>query len=148
MGKFTLKHTKSGYSFNLVADNGEVVATSQVYGSKSACQKGIESVQWNAPDAPVEDQTVKDYATEKNPKFEVFIDIAGDFRFRLKASNGEIIAASQAYKTKETCAKGIDSVRSNASWSDIEEVESEDEPETEGAPKATEPGAVSEEVKE
>jgi len=46
--------------------------------------------------------------------FETFTDKAGQFRFRLKASNGEIILASEGYTTKASCANGIASVRTNA----------------------------------
>ncbi len=47
-------------------------------------------------------------------KFELFKDKAGKFRFRLKAGNGEIIAASEAYNSKASAKKGIDSVKANA----------------------------------
>ena len=119
MSKFSAKLTPAGFSFNLVADNNEIIATSQVYTSKGACLKGIESVQANAPYAPVEDQTVADFERLEPPKFEVFTDKADKFRFRLKAANGEIIAASQGYKAKASCLKGIESVCSNAPWADI-----------------------------
>ena len=121
MGKFTIKSTSAGFSFNLVADNNEIIATSEVYTTKDACKKGIESVAANAPFAPIEDQTVKGYEKEQNPKFEVFIDKAGEFRFHLKAGNGEIIAASEGYKAKAGCLKGIDSVKDNSAWSDVVE---------------------------
>ena len=122
MGRFTVKKTDAGFSFNLVADNNEIVATSQVYTTKAACLKGIESVASNAPFAPIEDQTNADYATEENPKFEVFKDKDDQFRFRLKAANGLIIAASEGYKAKDGCLKGIDSVKYNTVWSDIVEI--------------------------
>jgi uncharacterized protein YegP (UPF0339 family) len=48
------------------------------------------------------------------PKFEIFKDEAGQFRFRLKAPNEEIIANSQGYVAKESCEKGIESIRVNA----------------------------------
>ena len=48
------------------------------------------------------------------PKFEIFKDKNGKFRFRLKAPNGEIIATSEAYETKQGCEKGITSVKENA----------------------------------
>jgi uncharacterized protein YegP (UPF0339 family) len=48
------------------------------------------------------------------PRFEIFTDDVGQFRFRLKAPNEEIIAASEGYTTKESCEKGIESVRRNA----------------------------------
>lgn len=53
MGTFVIKSTEKGTHFVLKADNGEVIATSQVYKSKESCKKGIESVRRNAPDAKV-----------------------------------------------------------------------------------------------
>ena len=47
-------------------------------------------------------------------KFEMYKDKAGEFRFRLKAGNGEIILASEGYKAKASCENGIASVRKNA----------------------------------
>jgi uncharacterized protein YegP (UPF0339 family) len=47
-------------------------------------------------------------------KFEIYTDRAKKYRFRLKASNGEIIAASEAYDTKAACVKGIKSIQKNA----------------------------------
>ena len=114
MGKFVISEAKNGVKFNLKAGNGEIIATSEVYASKDACKNGIASVQKNAPIAPVEDQTVEGYAEEKNPKFEMYKDKAGEFRFRLKAGNGQIIATSESYSTKSACENGIESVRKNA----------------------------------
>ena len=114
MGKFAVKTVKTGIKFNLKANNGEIIAVSEVYTTKSACLNGIESVRKNAPIAPVEDQTVEGFAAETNPKFEVYVDKAGEFRFRLKARNGEIIAASEGYKAKASCLNGIESVKKNA----------------------------------
>lgn len=114
MGKFVISEAKNGVKFNLKAGNGEIIATSEVYSSKAACENGIESVKKNAPVAPVEDQTVENYAQEKNPKFEVYKDKAGEFRFRLKAGNGQIIAVGEGYKAKASCLNGIESVKKNA----------------------------------
>ena len=114
MGKFIIKNTNTGVKFDLKATNGEVIATSEVYSADASCLKGIASVMKNAPIAPIEDQTVEGYKVEKHPKFEVYTDKAGEFRFRLKARNGEIIAASEGYKTKTSCLKGVDSVKRNA----------------------------------
>ncbi|MBE0522761.1 MAG: YegP family protein [Methanosarcinales archaeon] len=57
------------------------------------------------------------------PKFEVFTDRSGEFRFRLKSPNGQIIAQSQAYKSKAGCMTGIESVKKNAPIAEIIEVE-------------------------
>jgi len=114
MGKFVVKKTNTGVKFDLKAGNGEVIATSEVYTTEDACRNGVESVRKNAPVAPVEDQTVEGYATEKHPKFEVYEDKGGEFRFRLKATSGQIIAVSEGYKAKASCMNGIESVKKNA----------------------------------
>lgn len=113
MGKFVMKETKTGIKFDLKAGNGEVIATSEVYTTEAACKNGIASVTKNAPVAAIEDQTVEGYATEKNPKFEVYLDKAGEYRFRLNATNGQIIAVSEGYKAKASCMNGIESVKKN-----------------------------------
>ena len=113
MGKFVSKNTKSGVKFDLKASNGEVIATSQVYKSIKTCKSGIASVTKNAPVAEIEDQTAKDYKVLKNPKFEVYTDKSGEFRFRLKATNGQIIAVGEGYKSKKSVDNGIASVKKN-----------------------------------
>ena len=113
MGKFVLKETKSGFKFNLKAGNGEIIATSEVYTTEAACKNGIESVRENCVGG-IEDQTVEGFETLKHPKFEVYTDKAGEFRFRLKAKNGQIIATSEGYKAKASCLNGIESVKKNA----------------------------------
>ena len=114
MGKFVIKKTNTGIEFDLKASNGQVVATSQVYKDKAYCVNGIESVRKNAPVANVEDQTVKDFKVEKCPKFEIYSDKSGEFRFRLKSSNGQIIAVSEGYVKKDSCKNGIESVKRNS----------------------------------
>lgn len=118
MGKYQIKKTKTGIKFDLKAGNGEVIATSEVYTTEKACRAGIASVQRNAPIAGIENQTEADYAKCKHPKFEVYLDKAGEFRFRLKATNGQIIAVSEGYKALSGCMNGIESVKKNAA-SDI-----------------------------
>ena len=119
MGKFVVRQVKTGIMFNLKANNGQVIATSEVYNSDAACRKGIESVRKNAPIAPIENQTVEGFAKEKHPKFEVYLDKAGEYRFRLKATNGQIIAVGEGYTTKSACVNGIESIRKNAPDSSI-----------------------------
>ena len=119
MGKFVIKPTKTGIKFDLKAGNGEVIATSEVYASEKSCRNGVASVIANAPIAAVEDQTVEGFAKEKNPKFEIYTDKAGEFRFRLKAKNGQIIAVSEGYKAMKSYLNGIASVRKNAAEGNI-----------------------------
>ncbi len=119
MGKFVIRETSTGVKFDLKAGNGQVIATSEVYTTDAACKNGIESVKTNAPIAAVEDQTVEGFATEKNPKFEVYTDKAGEFRFRLKAKNGQIIATSEGYTTHSNCLNGVESVKNNAPEAEV-----------------------------
>lgn len=121
MGKFVIKTTKTGVKFDLKAGNGEVIATSEVYTTEIACKNGIESVRKNAEAAKLEDQTAEGFETLTNPKFEVYTDKAGEYRFRLKARNGEIIAVSEGYKAKASCLNGIESVRKNAPDAEVVE---------------------------
>ena len=115
MGKFVMKETKNGgFKFDLKAGNGEVIATSEVYSGEAACKKGIESVRKNAVEAKLEDQTVEGFAAVTNPKFEVYADKAGEFRFRLKATNGQVIVTGEGYKAMHGCKNGIESIRKNS----------------------------------
>ena len=115
MGKFVMGPTKNGgFRFNLKAANGEIIATSETYNTETACRNGIESVRKNAVEAKLEDQTIENFEKQTHPKFEVYKDKAGEFRFRLKARNGEIIATGESYKAKASCLNGIDSIRRNA----------------------------------
>jgi uncharacterized protein YegP (UPF0339 family) len=123
MGKFVVKTTKTGFVFNLKAGNGEVIAVSEVYTTESACMKGIESVRKNSVEAKLEDQTVTDFEKVTNPKFEVYTDKSGEYRFRLKARNGEIIAVGEGYKAKASCLNGIDSIRRNAPDAEVVKAE-------------------------
>lgn len=118
MGKFLVKETATGIKFDLKAANGEVIATSEVYSSEAACLNGIESVRNNC-NAEIEDQTVEGYETLKHPKYEIYLDKAGEYRFRLKARNGEIIVTGEGYKAKAGCLNGIDSIKRNAPDSEI-----------------------------
>lgn len=123
MGKFVVKNTKTGIKFDLKATNGQVIASSQIYKSRKTCLNGTASVVKNASAAALEDQTVEGYAKQKCPKFEVYLDKKGEYRFRLKATNGQIIAVSEGYVKMASCMNGIDSVRKNAVDAPIEEEE-------------------------
>jgi uncharacterized protein YegP (UPF0339 family) len=58
--KFVLKKGSTGkFRFNLVATNGQVIATSESYETKASAVNGIESVKRNAPNAEIDDQTAK-----------------------------------------------------------------------------------------
>jgi uncharacterized protein YegP (UPF0339 family) len=119
MSKFVIRNVNSGIKFDLKATNGQVILTSEVYTTEAACRKGIASVQKNAPLAGVENQTEEGYATLIHPKFEMYQDKAGEYRFRLKARNGQIIAVSEGYTAKAGCLNGIESVQKNAPEAEI-----------------------------
>ena len=114
MSYFLLRTLPTGYKFDLKASNGETVATSEVYDTKAACRKGMESVKKSAEKAKLEDRTEPDFPPCTNPRFELYEDRAGAFRFRLRARNGKIIAISESYSSKSACKNGIASVRKNA----------------------------------
>ena len=122
MGKFVIKQTNTGVKFDLKATNGEVIATSEVYSTEAACLNGVESVRANCV-GEIEDQTAEGFETVKHPKFEMYLDKAGEFRLRLKARNGEIIATSEGYKAKASCLNGIESVKKNAPDAEIVKAE-------------------------
>ena len=119
MGKFVIRNVASGIKFDLKATNGQVIASSEIYESKAACLKGVESVRNCAPGANVEDQTTELFAVEQHPEFEMYQDKAGQYRFRLKARNGQIIATSEGYVTKVNCENGIQSVKKNAEEAEV-----------------------------
>jgi uncharacterized protein YegP (UPF0339 family)/large-conductance mechanosensitive channel len=110
MPKFEVyKDTAGKYRFRLRADNNKIIAVGEAYQQYSGCINGIKSIQKNFK-APVEDITVEGQRVS-NPKFQVYKDNAGKFRFHLFARNGEIIAdSSEGYETKDACFNGIDVV--------------------------------------
>ena len=110
-GSFEIKKSKDGrFVFNLYAKNRVIVATSQIYSSAQSAITGINSVIANAEKAAIEDQTLKTFTPQSFPKWEIYIDKAGQFRFRLLATNGSCVCHSQGYTQKSTCKKGIESV--------------------------------------
>jgi len=121
MGKFVIRRVSSGVKFDLKAANGQTILTSEVYTSEAACRKGMQSVAKNAPLARMEDQTEADWKRQSNPKFEMYLDKKGGYRFRLKARNGQIIAVSDSYSARAGCLNGIESVRRNASGATVQE---------------------------
>ena len=121
MSKFVIRSVPTGVKFDLKATNGQIVLTSEIYSSEAACRNGIESIIKNAPGAKVENQTEAGWEVMTHPKFEMYEDKAGEYRFRLKARNGEIIGVSEGYTTKVSCENGIESVKKNAAEAEIVE---------------------------
>ena len=124
MGKFVIKTMKNGeFTFSLKATNGqEILAAGEGFKTLATCKNSIESVKKNAL-AHVEDQTVEGFETLTHPKYELYVDKAGEYRFRLKAKNGQNIGKSEGYKAKASALNGIESVGKNAPDAEVVEEE-------------------------
>ena len=104
-GKFEIKKsTNDKYHFNLKASNGQVILSSEMYESKSACQNGIESIKKNGGDE-------KRYERKESTK--------GDPYFIIKAGNGQEIGRSEMYSGNAAMENGIQSVIKNAPDAEI-----------------------------
>jgi uncharacterized protein YegP (UPF0339 family) len=99
---------KEGHRWRLKATNGQIIATSgQGYKDKRDCKNAIDRIK-------------KDAATRL--KFETYQDKAKAYRWRLKATNGQIIATSgQGYKDPRSCEHAIDVIKKGAEKAKVEE---------------------------
>lgn len=118
-GTYKVRRISNGYKFDLVTSNGEFLGASELYSSIDSCMNGIATVQRNA-NAFTEDQTISNYEVVRNPKYEVYCDKSGEFRFRLKAMNGQIIMVSAGYKNKKMCLEVISKIKKSADSIDVE----------------------------
>jgi uncharacterized protein len=99
-GKFEIKKASNGeFFFNLLAANGQIILSSEMYKAKASAQNGIESVRKNCGD---ENRFTRDISTNGKPYF------------TLKARNGEVIGRSQMYASEDSRDNGIASVKVNA----------------------------------
>ena len=100
MGKFVItKRANGDFQFNLKAGNGQTILSSEGYSTKSACTGGIVSVKTHSQD---------------ESKFDKKESSNGKPYFNLKASNGQIIGASEMYESTSARDSGIAAVKSNA----------------------------------
>jgi uncharacterized protein YegP (UPF0339 family) len=107
MGKFVInKRTNGEFQFNLKANNGQTILSSEGYTTKPSCDNGIESVKRNSQD---------------DSKFDRKISSNGKPYFNLKATNGQIIGTSEMYESEASRDTGIASVKSNAPDTTIED---------------------------
>lgn len=121
------KTAKGNFNFRLKAPNKETIAVCEgAYGDLKSCKAGIDSVRKFCAIDKIEDQTLaKGYDTLTNPKFEIYLDKQGKFRYRLRANNGNLICISEeGYATKASCKAGIASV---ARWAPEADMVSEAE---------------------
>jgi uncharacterized protein YegP (UPF0339 family) len=107
-GKFQIKKAKDGqFHFNLLASNGEIILSSQMYKRRPSALNGIASVQKNsAVDSRFARLTSKSDAPY----------------FVLKAGNHQVIGQSQMYDTARGMENGTKSVQKNGSATKIEDL--------------------------
>ena len=110
--RFDIKRTKDNrFVFNLYSSNQVLIATSQVYSSSQAAMNGVKSVMANAKEAEIEDLSLKVVTPKSFPKWEIYIDKAGEYRYRLLATNGQCITHAKAgYAHKSSCKRAIESI--------------------------------------
>jgi len=96
------------FRWRLKAANGAILATSgQGYKAKTDCKNGVDRIKQDAAD---------------KLKFEVYEDAKKEYRWRLKASNGQVIgASSEGYKAKGDCEKAIDLIKAGAAKAEVED---------------------------
>ncbi|NNE97519.1 MAG: YegP family protein [Pyrinomonadaceae bacterium] len=103
--KFEIKSATNGkFYFNLVAANGQIILSSQMYETKASAEIGIDSVKTNGTN---------------DEQFERRKSTNGEPYFVLKAQNGLEIGKSQMYQSTDGLENGINSVKSNAATAEI-----------------------------
>jgi uncharacterized protein YegP (UPF0339 family) len=103
----TYQDKKKEHRWRLKSSNGQVIATSgQGYKDKRDRDGAIERIK-------------KDAATKLT--FETYEDAKTEHRWRLKATNGQVIASSgQGYKDKRDCQHAIDAIKKGAEKAKVE----------------------------
>ena len=112
-GKFVIRKTDNdNFVFKLISSNKRVVAIgAQAYSGLPGVKGGIQSVIKNAAKAPIQDSTLQKVVELKFPKWEIWQDKKGEFRLRLYASNGELVASTNdGYTGKPAAKAGIDAI--------------------------------------
>lgn len=114
-GKFIIYEISTNkYHFSLKACNGQVIAVSQPYPTSRHCERDIALVKQIATVAPIEDLTVPKPILQPFPKFVIYLDEGGLFRFCMKTLEGAPLLLGDGYKAKASCINGIASIRRNA----------------------------------
>jgi uncharacterized protein YegP (UPF0339 family) len=109
--KFEVFQDRAGeYRWRLKAGNGAVLATpGQGYKDKAAAKHGVELVQ--------------KAGTDEKMKFEVYQDTKKDYRWRLKAGNGQVVAtSSEGYKAKADSEQVIAQIKAEAAKAEVVDV--------------------------
>lgn len=107
MGQFKISTRSNGeFQFNLTADNGVTILTSEGYTSKAGCRNGVENVKKNS---------------QSKDNFEMLDASNGKFYFVLKAGNGQVIGTSQMYADEAGRVNGVAAVIKNAHNAEVTE---------------------------
>jgi len=107
-GKFELKKSKNDkFYFSLLASNGQVILSSEMYEAKASAVNGIESVKKNGGDAS---------------RYEKLTGKDGSPYFTLKAGNGQVIGQSQMYSSETARDAGIQSCVNNAPGASVSDL--------------------------
>ena len=109
MSRCIISRGALGVRFLLRADNGRTLATSKYYATLDACKKGICSLTFYAPIAPVVDTTVGEYGA--NPKFEIMKGESGGYCYALKSANGKSVLCCAPMETRKACLRAVAMLR-------------------------------------
>lgn len=101
------KSSDNQFRFVLKSANGEIILTSELYGTKNNAEKGIVSVQANS---------------SSDERFELKLASNGKYFFNLKAANHQVIGTSQLYASNQSRTQGISSVKTNGATDVIKDL--------------------------
>jgi uncharacterized protein YegP (UPF0339 family) len=108
--KFQVYYDFQGKShFRLFTDKYQIVGSGGPFDNQTSCQNNIEQIKLNC-DAPIDDQTIITNLRLISPKYEIYRD-KELFRFRLKASGGEVIFRGAGFEDKNDCMRAINVVQ-------------------------------------
>ncbi len=113
MGKFEITRGKDGlFRFNLRAANGEIIAVGEPCASFAECRSETDAVR-SVCGSEVND-LISSKGDAEGDRYEIYLDRAGEFRFRLRMADGSILFHGEGYRSKASCKNGIRSVAKNA----------------------------------
>lgn len=108
--RFVVKEAVNGQPyFVLTAKNGAIIGKSETYSSTAALENGMASVMKNAGLSDIEDLS-SEGAPKRKAKFEMYNSKSGEFYFRLRAKNGEILFRSEGYTSKQGAKNGMETI--------------------------------------
>ena len=116
MSRFLVSRTASGVRFLLESDSGRILITSKDYATLDACKKGLCSLVYYAPIAPVVEAASD--ATAPNPKFEIS-RVESGLCFALKSANGKSVVESPTFATRKACLRAISMLRTGVQGAEV-----------------------------